>query len=88
MENLSYLAYVTTVDVPYVLSLGNPRNEYITSTLCRTISVNVAGKGENGIISEISDYSIEDGTSLDVAKKIVKAVSEDPRWSNETFMVA
>lgn len=89
LENLSYLAYVTTVDVPYVLSLGNPRNEYITSTLCRTISVNVTEKGENGIISEISDYSIEDSTStLDVAKKIVKAVSDDPRWSNETFMVA
>ena len=89
LENLSYLAYVTTVDTPYVISLGNPRNEYIASTLCRTISINVTNKGENGIISEISDYSIEDCTStLDVAKKIVKAISDDPRWSNETFMVA
>lgn len=89
LENLSYLAYVTTIDAPYVISLGNPRNEYITNTLCRTISINVAGKGENGIISEISDYSIEDSTStMDVAKKIAKAISEDPRWSNETFMVA
>jgi len=88
LENLSFLAYVTTVDAPFVLSLGNPRNEYLTSTLAKTITVNVSKAGDNGILSEISDYSIEESESVSAtAKKIVSAISEDQRWSSDAFIV-
>ena len=88
LENLSYLAYVTTVEAPFVLSLGNPRNEYVASTFGKTITVNVSQKGDNSVLSEIFDYSIDESESVSAtAKKIVKAISEDQRWSNDEFLV-
>ena len=88
LENLSYLAYVTTVEAPFVLSLGNPRNQYAAHTLVKTITVNVFEKDSNSILSEISDYSIKEESSVSgTAKKIVKTILEDCRWSNSEFIV-
>jgi shikimate kinase len=83
LEAISYHAYVDTVKEPFVISLGNSKNELNLSIYRKTISIHIAENGEKGVSSVISDYTIpmESSTSM-TAKKITEIVKNDGRWSN------
>ena len=82
LEGISYLAYVDTVDEPFVLSLGNDKNERNVALLEKTISVNIALDDNNGLSSKLADYSLKmDKSAANTAKKIAKLVTSDERWA-------
>lgn len=82
LENISYLAYVTTVEEPFVIALGNSGNEGNIDIFKKTISINVSNTGKS-ILSTISDYTVKNKKSIaDTAANIVDIITADGRWRN------
>ena len=82
LEQLGYRAYVNGVEEPFVISIGNDRNEGNINLMSKTISINVRLDGRKGLSSKITDYSILKSKSTNsTAKEIVKLVTSDERWS-------
>ena len=82
LEAISYLAYVDTVDEPFVISIGNCKNDKNLSLLGKTISINVELDDKVGLSSKLVDYSIKKSKSVaSTAKEIAKLVASDERWA-------
>ena len=82
LETMSYMAYTEKVDEPFVISVGNDRNEWNAGPLRKTISIHISHEGENGLSSLLCDYSIPSQKSISsTAKKIAKIVASDDRWA-------
>lgn len=84
LEQLGYRAYVNGVEEPFVISIGNDRNEGNINLMSKTISVNVRLDGKKSLSSKITDYSILKSKSINsTAKEIVKIVTSDDRWHRD-----
>lgn len=80
LENLSYMAYVKTVEEPFVISLGNLTNESNAPLFRQTISINVSD-GTPALSSVIADYSVKkEKSTSETARKIADIVLTDERW--------
>ena len=80
LENISYLAYVDTVEEPFVISLGCDRDEGLAETLRKTISINISETGR-GLFSTISDYTVKKKETIsNTAEDIVDIITADERW--------
>ena len=80
LENLSYMAYVKTVDEPFVISIDDIKNESNAPILRETISIDVNDNTKT-LSSAISDYTIKKEKSASAtAKKIANIVLSDERW--------
>ncbi len=80
LENISYLAYVDTVEEPFVISLSSDRDEGIAETLRKTISINISETGRE-LYSTLSDYTIrKKETTSSTAEDIVDIITADERW--------
>lgn len=83
LETISYIAYTKDVKEPMVLSVGNDRNEGNVEPFRKTISINVS-RNDRDMSSLLSDYSVKSQKSItSTAKKIVKLVAADERWSRD-----
>lgn len=84
LEGIAYLAYVETVDAPFVISIGNDRNKANTNLFGKTISVNVRLDDTRSLSSTIADYSVKKSKSVKTtAKQIAKIITSDERWSRD-----
>ena len=82
LESISYMAYTDRVEEPFVISVGNDRNEWNAGPLRKTISIHISHEGESGLSSLLCDYSIPAQKSISsTAKKIAKIVASDERWT-------
>jgi hypothetical protein len=82
LETITYIAYVDTVDEPFVISLGYDTNDGNVDTFKKTISVNVSDNPKD-IYSLISDYTVKQRETISAtAKNIVDIITSDKRWKN------
>ena len=82
LETITYIAYVDTVDEPFVISLGYDTNDGNVDTFKKTISVNVSDNPKD-IYSLISDYTVKQRESISAtAEDIVDVITSDKRWKN------
>lgn len=81
LEGLSYLAYVETVKEPFVIAIGNDKNDKNLSLLEKTISINLKVDDKQDLSSRLMDYTIKKSKSVaSTAKEIAKIVTSDERW--------
>lgn len=82
LETITYIAYVDTVDEPFVISLGYDTNDGNVDTFKKTISVNVSDNPKD-IYSLISDYTVKQRETISAtAESIVDIITSDKRWKN------
>ena len=82
LETITYIAYVDTVEEPFVISLGYDTNDGNVDTFKKTISVNVSDNPKD-IYSLISDYTVKQRESISAtAEDIVDVITSDKRWKN------
>lgn len=87
LETMSYIAYTTTVDAPFVILIENRDLKSNMYPLKKTISFSLTDKSSRKIANEIADYSMVLNGVEATAKSVAEAVLSDERWSNSVFIV-